>query len=97
MTITKILDKDVIFDVERYSYEFEARKSIIMEMLAQDMDTSTAAFKNYQKELVEYKTLFEKAKKVIEDNFVIDVKGWTTWNLDYGSRTLTIETNGDEE
>ena len=83
MAITKILDEEVVTNIERYAYEFEARKNVIAEMLSQDMDTSTTAFENYQHELVKYKILFENIKKEIEENFVKDVEGWVNWNLDY--------------
>lgn len=93
--IVKTLDAEVVAKVESLAYEFEARKSVVTEMLAQDMDTSTDAFARYQAELVKYKAAFEAAKKEIEDQFVADVKGWTNWNLDYASRTLTISEPGD--
>jgi len=94
MIITKVLDEEIVANVERYAYEYEARKSVISEMLSQDMDTSTKAFNDYQKELVKYKALFEAEKKEIENNFVAEVENWRNWNLDYKTRTLTI-TVGD--
>lgn len=97
MVITKILDEEIVTNVERYAYEFEARKSVISEMLSQDMDTSTLAFETYQHELVKYKVLFENAKKEIEENFVKDVEGWINWSLDYNSRVLTIVTKGEKK
>lgn len=90
MVITKVLDENDVIEVERYGYEYEARKSVIAEMLAQDMDISTTAFNNYQKELVKYKALFENEKKEIENKYVKDVPNWTNWNLDYKSRVLSI-------
>lgn len=97
MVITKVLDEETVTNVERYSYEFEARKNVITEMLSQDMDTSTMAFENYQHELIKYKVLFENAKKEIEENFVKDVEGWVNWSLDYNSHILTIITNGGQQ
>lgn len=94
MVITKIVDEEKVANVERYAYEFEARKSVVSEMLAQNMDTSTTSFAEYQKELVKYKVLFENAKKEVENEYVVDVDGWRNWNLDYKTRTLTI-TVGD--
>lgn len=97
MIITKILDEEVVTNVERYAYEFEARKSVISEMLSQDMDISTSAFETYQHELVKYKLLFENAKKEIEENFVKDVENWIDWSLDYNSHVLTITVKGDKK
>jgi len=48
MIVTKVLTEEDTIDVERYAYEFEARKSVIAEMLSQNMDTSTIAFNTYQ-------------------------------------------------
>lgn len=97
MIITKILDEDSVLNVERYAYEYEARKGVITEMLSQNMDTSTLAFDTYQRELVKYKILFENAKKQIEENFVKEIKGWTNWSLDYNSRILTVTVDGGQE
>ena len=88
--ITKILDEAVVANVERISYELEARKTVIAEMLAMNMDTSTDAFAKYQAELVRYKAMFEEAKSAIEQQYVSDVPGAQKWALDYGTRTLTI-------
>lgn len=93
--IKKVLEEEVVTTVEKYAYEFEARKNVITEMLSLDMDITTPAFEAYQKELVKYKVLYENAKKGVEDNYVKDVEGWTTWNLDYGTRVLTIKVAGD--
>lgn len=89
-TITKILDAEVVANVERISYELEARKNIITEMLAMNMDISTDAFARYQAELVRYKVMFEEAKREIEKQYVADVPGGVKWSLDYATRVLTI-------
>lgn len=89
-TITKTLDAEVVANVERYSYELEARKTVIAEMLSMNMDTSTDAFAKYQAELVRYKAMFEEAKKEIEKQYVADVPGSVKWSLDYTTRELTI-------
>lgn len=97
MIITKILDEESVVNVERYAYEFEARKSVIAEMLSQNMDTSTAAFDTYQHEMTKYKVLYETAKKEFENKFVADVEGWTNWELNYGTRTLSITVPGGQQ
>lgn len=89
-TITKVLDEAAVNQVEALGYEVEARKSVISEMLAQNMDTSTAAFASYQKELVTYMAQFEEAKRSIAAAYVDSIPGAVNWNLDYASRTLTI-------
>lgn len=89
-TITKTLDAEIVANVERYAYELEARKTVITEMLAMNMDISTDAFAKYQAELVRYKAMFEEAKKEIEKQHVADVPGSVKWELDYSSCELTI-------
>ena len=89
-TITKTLDAEIVANVERYAYELEARKTVITEMLAMNMDISTDAFAKYQAELVRYKAMFEEAKKEIEKQYVADVPGSVKWELDYASCELTI-------
>lgn len=94
--ITKVLDENCVANIERYAYEVEARKSVITEMLAQNMDVTTDAFSKYQSELVRYKSMFEAAKKEIEAQYVVPVAGWKSWTLDYASRTLTIVVAGED-
>lgn len=89
-TIVKTLDAEVVASVERISFELEARRSIIMEMLAQNMDTSTEAFNKYQAETVRYTAMFEEAKREIAKQYVDVVQGSQKWTLDYASCTLTI-------
>lgn len=95
-TITKTLDAEVVANIERYSYELEARKGVIADMLAMNMDTDTDAFSKYQSELVRYKIMFEEAKKEIEKQYVADIPGHVKWTLDYSSRELTISVNDTE-
>ena len=95
--IKKVLGEEVVTTIEKYSYEFEARKSVITEMISQDMDINTPAFEKYQKELVKYKVLYETAKKEIENTYVADIEGWTNWTLDYGTRVLTIKIDGESD
>lgn len=95
-TITKILDAEVVANVERISYELEARKNIITEMLAMNMDISTDAFARYQAELVRYKVMFEEAKREIEKQYVADIPGRQSWTLDYDTRTLTVNADDPE-
>lgn len=95
-TITKTLDAEVVANVERISYELEARKTVIAEMLSMNMDISTDAFAKYQAELVRYKAMFEEAKRAIEQQYVSDVPGKQKWALDYSSCVLTITVDDTE-
>lgn len=88
--ITKTLNAETVANVERISYELEARKAVITEMLALNMDITTDAFAKYQAELVRYKAMFEEAKREIAQQYVDDVPGAQRWELDYKSCVLTI-------
>lgn len=92
-TVTKTLDAETVANLERISYELEARKTVIAEMIALNMDITTEAFAKYQAELVRYKAMFETAKLEIERQYVDDVPGKQRWTLDYASRLLTITVN----
>lgn len=90
-TITITPDSEACAMLERLSYEIEARKSVIAEMLAQNMDIGTEAFVKYQSELVKLKAQFETAKKEFQAAYVDTIPGAQRWNLEYASCTLTVE------
>ena len=90
-TITKTLNEEVVSKIESLAFEVEARKSVIAEMLSLNMDVTTDAFSKYQSELVRFKAQFETAKKAIETEYVAPIPGWKNWNLDYATRTLTVQ------
>jgi hypothetical protein len=95
--ITYTVAQDLVAPLEAAGYELEARKEIIKEMLALDMDTETEAFSRYQRELVEYKTKFELLKAEFETNVVKAL--WPNavrWNLQYSSCELVVELDGTE-
>ena len=94
-TITKKLDDEIVATLESLSYELEARKSVVAEMLSQNMDISTDAFVKYQAELVQYKAKYETAKSEIQKKFVDCVAGARRWELDYATKVLTIQIEGE--
>lgn len=94
-TIEKVLDAAAVTALERISYEMEARKSVVAEMLAQNMDTGTEAFARYQKELVSYTVQYETAKREIQKQYVDPVPGAVRWSLDYETAVLSITVDGD--
>jgi len=90
-TVTITVDTEACALLERLSYEIEARKTVISEMLAQNMDIETEAFRKYQGDLVKYKTQFETAKKEFQAAYVDTIPGAQRWNLEYANCTLTVE------
>lgn len=93
--IEKTLDQAVVTAIERVGYELEARKSVVAEMLAQNMDTSTEAFARYQKELVSFTVQYETAKKALQKEYVDPIPGAVRWSLDYETCVLSITVDGD--
>jgi len=89
--ITITPDSEACTLLERLSYEIEARKTVIAEMLAQNMDTGTEAFTKYQGDLCRFKAQFDTAKKEFQSAYVDTIPGAQRWNLDYASGVLTVE------
>ena len=93
-----MLEKKVLVDredancVERIGYELSARQSIIKDMLQENAGIHTETFDAYHKELVEYNTKFELAKREIEKKYVLPVTEGkrAEWTLDYSTAELTI-------
>ena len=89
------IDPQVVANLESLSYEAEARKSVITEMLAQNMDTSTDAFNKYQGEMTRFKAQFEQAKHLFQKQYVDSILGAVNWTLDYASCELSVTVCGD--
>lgn len=94
-TVQVTLGEDVVNKIAALAYEVQARKSVVAEMLAQNMDTSTSAFLRYQKELGEYTAMYELAKNELQHNYVDTIDGAESWSLDFNSCVLTVTTNGE--
>ena len=84
------VDEAVSAKLEALSYEIQARRSVVSEMLAQNMDTDTKACERYQKELVEYPVAYETAKRELQKMYVDGIENAERWNLDFQTRTLTV-------
>ena len=87
------VDKKIRDLVESYDYEYTTRRDAVTFMLANNMDTTTDAFKAYQKEMIEYNVKFSSAKQEIEKTYVFPVSNGAkvNWSLDYDTSMLTIE------
>lgn len=89
-------NREIVNYLESLSMEIAARQDVVAFMLDRGMDTGSAQFKAYHRELVEFKVQFEAAKKKLEEEFVIpNADGKTVnWSLDYESGVLTVEDAG---
>lgn len=88
--VTFEIPEEIVSKLEALSFEIEARKSVIAEMLAQNMDISTDAFAKYQKELVEFNVMFETLKGEVTEQYADKVEGGQRWTIDYKSRLMTV-------
>lgn len=90
-TIIKI-DEALATYIESLQYEVNARRDIISFMLERDMDTSSKAFEQYQKEYNELFVQYTTAKDELEKRFVIPAVGdqRVGWNLDFATKEVTI-------
>lgn len=80
--------------VESLQYEVNSMMSIVSFMLERDMDTSTEAFKNWNKKYMDAFASYEAAKAELERDYIksdseLDGKS-VKWNLDFETKTLTI-------
>ena len=86
--------------VEAANYEVNSRLDVIAYMLANNMSTSTDAFRAYQAELIEYKKKYELAKAELEKQVVtpfLDTHGIprANWNLDFATHMITLDWEED--
>lgn len=84
------IDQDIVNQLEALNYEVQARKSVVAEMLAQNMDIGTSSFEKYQRELVEFTVQYEAAKNELQKQYVDSIDGAERWNLDFNSGILTV-------
>ncbi len=91
MAQIKIENQKLIDYLEGLSYEVAARRDVITFMLANKMDIRSEQFQAYHKEYMEFFVQLESAKAQLEKDYVRpNIKGKAEWNLDYGTRLLTI-------
>ena len=87
-----IIEESVRDFIESMDYEYSARRDAITFMLSNNMDINTDAFKQYQKEMIEYNIKFVEAKKQLEEKYVLPIIGEhkVKWSLDYETAKLTV-------
>lgn len=86
-------NEDLCSYLESLGYEVQARKDLLSYMVQQGVNISEPAFKEYHKEYTEFTAQYETAKNEFEKTVVTPVTGnvKAQWNLDFGSRELTIQ------
>lgn len=91
--IKEIIIPQVLRDnVQRANTERDARRDILLYIMQNDIDISEERVNQYQKEYDDKFLAFEKAKSIIEKEYVQPaVEGKASkWSLDYDTCTVTI-------
>ncbi len=84
-----IIDETLCNKIEGLQYEVESRKDIITQILAGNFTVRGELFNQYQQEYKQFFIDYNKAKQ--EMLLQYDVGNNVVWNLDFRTRTLTIE------
>lgn len=105
MKIIKVEIKQEMIDyLQRLHFELEAHQDVIQRIIEghsadQNADIlESAVFKKYSKNISEIKAEYELAKQEVTSVYVPDeYKGKDAkWNIDFQTRTMTIEVLKDE-
>ena len=98
MKCTEVIevDEELSNFVDAANYEVNSRLDVISYMLANNMTTTTDAFRSYQAELIEYKKKYDLAKAELEKQVVtpfLDAHNIpkANWNLDFATHKITID------
>ena len=82
-------DRDV---VQKADVEMSARLNLISFMISNNMDITSEQFNRYQEEYTKYFLEFGKAKKALENKYIVPIYGTKTveWALSYDDCELTL-------
>lgn len=101
LQIVFLIPENQVTKLQRFAYDYEARKNIIKEMINSNPDDASvmdgATFQRYHEAFIKSSTDFEIAKGEIERLFVpeeLKTTGLVTWNLDYSLAQITINYHG---
>lgn len=84
------ISKELCDKIEALQYEVESRKDLIAFIISNDMKTSSSQFERYNQEYLEFYKKYNLAKQEMVRTYFPDVN-YLSWNLDFASRTVTIE------
>lgn len=92
-TLTIAVEKELVSYIESLYFDLSARRDTVTFMLEHDMDTSSAAFEKYHREMVEFNAKYETAKGELEAKFVqplLKENQRADWSLSYADYMLTV-------
>lgn len=94
-TIIRI-GEDVRDHIQALQYEVESRKDLLAHMIQTGTDTSSEAFKRYEKEYQEFFVQYNIAKETMQNTALApQVKGkLISWNLDFATCEATCSYEG---
>lgn len=89
-----VIPEEVSNHMEGLMYEMNARKDLLAFMIVNGMNHSED-FKIYHQEYVESMINYEKGKKELANNYVLDKYPNCTWALDFATHTINIEVKNE--
>ena len=105
LKISFTIPEEQVNYIQRFAFEAEGRKKIVMEMIDANKDNpaiiESATFEKYHKGYIEAMASFEIARSQIEKIFVpkelrtSELGSYTQWNLDYLTNEMTIDFKSD--
>ena len=90
---TKIIPvhEEIVLEIEKLQYEVNARKEVIAYLINKNIDMDNTTFIKYNDEYLEYYIKYNMAKNKVEKDFVYTaVENPINWNLDFGTKKITI-------
>ena len=105
LKISFMIPEEQVNYIQRFAFEAEGRKKIVMEMIDANKDNpaiiESATFEKYHKLYIEAMASFEIARTQIEKIFVpkelrtSELGSYTQWNLDYLTNEMIINFKSD--
>lgn len=86
---TIIVDEALCLKIEALQYEVESRKDVIAQILSGGFSINGTQFAQYQEEYKNFFIQYNKAKQELVNTYNIGEN--KSWNLNFGTRELTIE------
>lgn len=77
--------------LEALAYEVGSRKDLLSYMIQSGVKPTDDAFKAYHQEYQEFFVQYEEAKAAFQKEAVDTLGPGLSWNLDFATRTLTVE------
>ncbi|MCM1531965.1 MAG: hypothetical protein NC114_06795 [Ruminococcus flavefaciens] len=94
------IETELCTRIEALHLETEARRQVVVGCIDSGMDQNSENFKKYHQTYMEFFTLYQHAKRELEETYIHPVTGSNSgarWNLQYSTAEVTIEFPGDKK